>query len=110
MCSSDLLPWRRGRRTGGACLATDPADEDVGRICSQRAVVRRIELVDRVSDPGIGDDQMRIAAGTRLPVPDGHDTADRFKSKEYCGGDDDEDQRACHRASPMTDLSKRRVL
>ena len=51
-----LLPRRRGRRADGACLVTDPADEDVGRIGSQRAVVRRIELVDRVPDPGIGDD------------------------------------------------------
>ena len=44
------------------CLAADPADENIGCIGSQRAVVRRIELVDRVPDPGIGDDLMRIAA------------------------------------------------
>jgi hypothetical protein len=60
-----LLPRRRGRRPGRTYLVSDPADEDVGRIGSQRAVVRRIELVNWMPDPGIGDDLSWIAAGCR---------------------------------------------
>ena len=88
------------RCTDGAGLVEDSADEDIGRKVSQLTVVDRIKFVGRVTDSGIGETFMRITAWRLPSVPASQDATDCSQGQP--GGEDDNNEGAHHRASPIT--------